>query len=420
MWMRPHRIVRPVASIVLVALATLPLLLGIVANWARTQVYDGEAFADHAVQALDSDAVRVALTDAIVDQIVEVGPPEAISIRPLIQFVTATVVDTQAFADIYRDSVRDLHADLFEGQSDERVLALTLVDAMIVITGFMEQAYPEVSNQLPEDLNNTLIGHREQEAAASAASLGEGIGYLSVGFPLLAAALYGTALWVAPVRRRAVLYIGISLITAGILLVAGRSLVQEIAIAQAPFQDTRVAEALWDAYTGSLQGWAVLAGGAGVALTVGATGSRQRVDVRRHMELGRQALAFTPASTWGKSLRAVGFIAAGLLVLQQPREAVEIAMLAAAAYAVYYGLTELVWLAGPALPAEVRPKAEEEPWRRAAGRIAVRAGALAGLMVSGIAALFITYQALQTAGGEAVAAPTAHRCNGHAELCEAE
>ena len=136
-----HAVVRPVVCLVLVIVATLLLAPAILANWARTQIYDTDAFADSAVVALEDDAVHDALVRQIVDEIVSVSSPDAIAIRPLIEFVTATVVDSLAFQEIFRNSVEQLHRETFgEGDSGDPV-ALTLVDAIIVITAYIEQAY---------------------------------------------------------------------------------------------------------------------------------------------------------------------------------------------------------------------------------------------------------------------------------------
>lgn len=419
MLMRSHRVVRPVASIVLVVLATLPLLLGILSNWARTHLYDTDAFADHAVAALEDDAVRASLVQAIVNQIVEVGPPEALSIRPLIEFVTATVVDTQTFATIYRDAIEDLHRGLMQEPNDTSPIALTLVDAMIVITAFLEQAYPEVSNQLPTNLNTALIQLRERDGAAmDIILLNEGIGYLAVAFPLLAVALYATAVWVAPDRRRAVLYIGVSLVAVGIFIVVGRDYAQNLVVAQSPFSDQAVSQAFWNAYTESLEGWAILVGGAGLAITVGATGARRRVNPQQQVAFLRRWITYTPVPVWGKIARAAAFIVAGFVMLRESEQLLEVAVLGVAAYALYYGLSELIWLAGTSREPAPARATEEEVRRRSYQQLALRGGAIAGLAVVSIGALFVTYQAVQTAGGDAIAAPTVDVCNGDEDLCD--
>src|SRR5690349_15297524 len=93
-------VARPLASSMLAVIATFLLFPAVVANWARSNVYDRDAFSDHAVQALQDDAVRRALAERIVAEILAVSSPQAVSVRPLIELVTTTVVDSITFREI--------------------------------------------------------------------------------------------------------------------------------------------------------------------------------------------------------------------------------------------------------------------------------------------------------------------------------
>src|SRR5690606_22091038 len=81
-----NAVVRPIGTLLLVVLATLLLAPAILVNWTRIQIYDTETFTDSAVAALEEEPVRAALVQEIVDEIVTVGSPELIAIRPLIEF----------------------------------------------------------------------------------------------------------------------------------------------------------------------------------------------------------------------------------------------------------------------------------------------------------------------------------------------
>ena len=410
--------VRPVASLVLVVAATLLLAPAILANWTRTQIYDTDAFTDSAVAALEDEAVREALVREIVDEIVTAESPDLIAIRPLVEFVTATVVDSLAFREIFRESVEQLHDNTFAQGGDSEPVALTIVDAVVVITAYLEQAYPELAGQLPSDLGDAFIEIRSRDWAVRIVAFGEDITELAIALPMIMSVLYGTALILSQDRRRTLTLVGMGWVSVAVLLVVGRDFAREIVLGRG-FADQALREAIWDAYTRSLAGWAALFGGFGLLLAVAATAS-QRANPAQQFEAAFRAVTYSPESQWMKVLRAAAFVAAGLLVVSQRDEVLQLAVLLAAAYVVYYGLSELVWLASGGTPETSGRWAARPTGGRLARtrRLALRAGAVAALVAAAAGGSLYAYRALETAGGEAVAGPAAEACNGHRQLCD--
>ena len=412
-----HAVLRPVVSLALVIVATVLLAPALLANWTRTQIYDTDTFADSAVVTLQNQAVRDALVQEIVNEIVTVGSPDAVSIRPLIEFVTATVVESRAFQDIFRDSVKQLHRETFDnGHTGSEPVALTLVDALIVITAYIEQAYPDLAAQLPPDLGNAFIQIRTRDWAVKAVSYGHDITELAIALPVAIAGLYGAAWLLSRNRRQTLVLIAVGWVAVAVLLIVGRDLAREAMFGQG-FGNQAVSQAIWDVYTHSLVGWAALCGGFGLVLAVAATGAH-RAKPGRQIEIATHAISFTPDAAWAKVLRATGFVVAGLLFVLRRSEVLEIAVLLVAAYLVYYGLGELIWLAAGG-PAQSAPTG----WLRrktlvSTGQIAMRVGAVAALVVASAGGIFYAYTALQTAGGEEVAAPNVTACNGYPQLCD--
>jgi hypothetical protein len=417
-WSRLHdAVVRPVGTLLLVVVATLLLAPAILVNWARTQIYDTDTFTDSAVVALEDEAVRAALVREIVDEIVTVGSPELIAIRPLIEFVTATVVDSLAFREIYRDSVQQLHASTFTQEGDSTPVALTIVDAVVVVTAYLEQAYPEVAGQLPANFGDSFIEISSRDWAVSLVAIGEDVTELAIALPLVMSALYGTALVMSRNRRQVLVWVGIGWVTVAVCLVVGRDLVREVVLGEG-FADQAVRDAIWDAYTRSLVGWAALIGGFGLLLAVAAT-ANQRVNPARQLEWLFRAVTYSPESQWTKVVRAGVFVIAGLIVVSQRDEVLQAAVLLAAAYLVYYGLSELIWLAGGGTY-ETMGRWPRPSWGgfSTTRRLAIRAGAVVALVAAGAGGLFFAYGALDTAGGAAVAEPRVEACNGHRQLCD--
>jgi hypothetical protein len=413
-WSSFHRrIIRAVVSLALVATATLVLVPSILANWTRTQLYDTDTFADSAVVALDEDVVRAALIQAIVDEIIRTGSPEAISVRPLVEFVTATVVDTQAFRDIYRNAVEELHRDMFQKGNDAEPVALTLVDALIVISAYIQQAYPEVAGQLPPNLGNAFIEIRGRDWAVEVVAYGEDAAYLSVLLPFAMLALYGVALLLTPDRRQVIAAMGIGWIVVAVLIVVGRDYAREFVLPQG-FATRAVSEAIWDVYTRSLLGWSALVGFVGLMITVAGTGAH-RANPAQQLDWVRRAVSRIPESLLARIVRASVFVAAGLLVISQRDQLLILSVLLGGAYLMYYGLTELVWLVGHVPVNEPAPRRARVFSLRL---LALRAGSVAVLILAGIGGFFYVSRAVETAGGAAIPQSQVTRCNGHEELCD--
>jgi hypothetical protein len=418
-WSRIHRaFVRPFVSLALVVTATLLLAPALLVNWTRSQIYDRDSFADSAVVALKNDAVHDALVQEIVDEIVVVGSPDAGAIRPLIEFVTATVVDSVAFQEIFRDSVKQLHRETLEQtQSDAEPVALTLVDALIVITAYIQQAYPEVASQLPANLGDAFINIRTRDWAVETVAYGQDVTELAIVLPAILFFLYAAALLFSNNPRQTLVLAGVGCVIVAILLIVGRDLARELVFGSG-FGDKAVSEAIWNVYTRSLVGWAALTGGFGLVLVVAAT-AVHRANPGRQLELALRAVSYSPEAAWSRIVRAAGFILIGLLVLVQRDEFLELIVLLVAAYLVYYGLSELIWLATGGTPAFVaRPGLPRRPVLITTGRLAMRAGAVAMLAAASAGGIFYAYTALQTAAGEEVAPPRVNGCNGHPQLCD--
>lgn len=411
------RFLRPASTLALIVVATLLLAPSVLVNWTRSQVYNEDRFADSAVVALQEEVVRDALVRAIVNEIVEVGSPEIVSLRPLIEFVTATVVESLAFQEIFRESVAQLHGEVLGGRDRGEPVSLTVVDAVVVVTAYIQQAYPELAGQLPPNLDSAFIEIRSRDWAVEAVTFGERVTALAIVLPVITALLYAVAIALSRNRRQTLLMAAIGWVAAAVLLVVGRDFARE-AVLGAGFPDQAVSEAIWDVYTRSMVAWAALLGGGGMLLAVAATGAH-RADPGRQFERVRRAIAYTPVSPGLKVLRAGAFIVAGLLVVVQRDQVLDLAILSAAAYLVYYGLSELVWLAGGAPVTGTRtvslPGMRDLVWRRS---LALRAAAVVALLAVSAGGYFLASRAVDTAGGEVVQRPLVTACNGHRELCD--
>ena len=104
---------RNTISVALAVLGGLVLLVGTVALYARSEIIDEQAFADHAAEALEDDAVRQLVSEQIVVQVAERGSADLIAARPLLETVVDAALDTQPFRQAFREAARQTNRLLF-------------------------------------------------------------------------------------------------------------------------------------------------------------------------------------------------------------------------------------------------------------------------------------------------------------------
>ena len=122
---------RSIASISLAVLGAVLAVVGAVLLYARTEIVDEGAFADHAAAALENDAVSHLLATEITVQIAEKGSADLVAGRPLIQSVVDTVIGSKPFGQIFRQAAVQANRVLFV--RDRNNVALQLADAMEVV-----------------------------------------------------------------------------------------------------------------------------------------------------------------------------------------------------------------------------------------------------------------------------------------------
>jgi hypothetical protein len=93
---------RRVLSLVLVVVGTVLLFVGGIALYAREEVFDPDAFAQHASESLGDDRVDAPVANPIVDQVIKAGPDELINARPLLTAGVRGVLASESFRDAFR------------------------------------------------------------------------------------------------------------------------------------------------------------------------------------------------------------------------------------------------------------------------------------------------------------------------------
>src|SRR3712207_5942054 len=87
----------------LVVVASLGLLLALVAGYVRRAAVDSDQFANRATAALRDDSVRSVVATQVTDELVLKSKEDLIAARPVIQSVVSSVVGGDAFTGTFRD-----------------------------------------------------------------------------------------------------------------------------------------------------------------------------------------------------------------------------------------------------------------------------------------------------------------------------
>jgi hypothetical protein len=402
---------RNVASIALAAVAAVLLFVGAVLLYVRAEIIDSDAFAQNAVEALETDATRDVVSTEIVVGLVENASPNLVAARPVLESVVATVIDSSAFRDVFREAARQTNLLLFE--REKASVAFDLADAGEVVRFGLESVSPNLAKQIPESVDLALLKLKDREFAGGSLQFADSIRVLGIVAPILALLVLVGSVVLAPDRRVGVLRAAVGVAASGIalavvlLIARARFLAGVVGADEITDEELQAAVGgILDAFLGGLFVWALLLGVVGVAVAgAAAVLDPEREESPAERLWGR--ISRRPASTWGRALRAVAAIAAGFLVALEPSVALSVVALLLGAFLIYFGAGELLLMLQP----------EAAAAREEARRATLLRGATAGL--AGIAAVAVVVLII-TRSDEAPGAGVAARegCNGAKELCD--
>ena len=336
-----------------VTLAALALVLGAGGGavlYLRATLVNESSFAARARSALREEPVRRVVSRQIVTRLIERGSGDLISARPLLEAVVSTVIGTPAFQRLFDDAVRDAHRLLFDRSG---TVQIDVADSASLLTGALRSSAPKIARQLPSKLSIDVVKFREGELGTKTLRAADDVRTFGIVLPILAVLLLIGSVAVAVDRRAAVVRAGGAIVGAGALLVliliAGRSAV----LAQLHGDDVLTQEearaaggAVFDSFFGDLKTLALMAAALGVVTIAVAVVPPQELEVDDRVERVVRRLFREPATTFGKSARALGAAVLGALVLWRPGMAVDIATILIGLYLLFFGTSELIQLLG--------------------------------------------------------------------------
>jgi hypothetical protein len=389
---------------VLVVLASLVMLLAVVAVYVRHTLVNSDQFANRAAVALGDESVRTLIAERITDEVVLARQGDLLAARPIIESVASDIVGSRAFTGLFGKAVRDVHRAVFA--RDRNTVTLTVADVGTVLAAALEKLRPGLARQVQAADRVALLQRDLGDLGSTGTDIARRARVLAIVLPLLAIALVAAALAVSSDRRRTVVELGVGAALAGVLLVVAYGVLRALAAGHVEGPDEQAAaRAVWDAFLGDLRTAAWILAGSGAVVAAAAASLIRPIDVGEPLRRAAAWVTTEPARPASKVLRGSAFVAAGVLILLARDAFVQLVVTVLGVYLIYEGVIAV-------LRVIYRPGADEidvpkvRDWRRIA---AIGGPALLVLLVVGV---------FLGTGGTSTAAPADGPCNGHAELCD--
>lgn len=183
-------------------LASLAIVLALVAAYARQAAVDSDQFANRATAAVRDDSVRSLIAQKITDEVVLKNEADLIAARPIIESVASEIVGGRAFTSLFRKAVRDLHRALFK--RDRNTVTLTMSDVGTVVAAALEQVRPSLAAKLESTKRVELVTSNIGSLSATPADISEWVQLLALFLLVLSLMLVAAALTLSPDRRQTV------------------------------------------------------------------------------------------------------------------------------------------------------------------------------------------------------------------------
>ena len=399
----------------LLVAASIALLIGGVTLYIREAVLDADAFADRAAHTLKNDDVRGIVSSRLVDQIIEQGSAELIQARPLLEAATGAALDTGAFQGVFEQAARNVNKLLFE--RDRGSIVLDLADAGIVVISALKAIAPKVADEVPTKVEGALIDLSDRQFATRALDVAGKVRFLGIALPILALLLFIASLVAAADRRRHVVEGGIAIAIVGGVVVIGLLVTKAIVLGSVEDSDARAAaSSVWDSFFGDLRVLSLGVGALGLVFAATAASVIDPDEVEDWVARLRRLVTVRPQKPGRRLARAAAVIGLSLFVILNPTYAVQVVVVIAGAYGLYFGLGEVLQVIAP-------------PRRGGLGSsdidldIDLPNYSPRALFVAGAVALGIAVTAVSIASEEEVAPPVGAPtgpitvCNGYAQLC---
>ena len=413
---------RRAAVYILITIGVVLGVLAVLTVYVRDTVIDSDEAAQRSVEALQDPVVRQIIGRAVVDQIV-IAVPDALAARPLLEQIVAGALGAPAFQEVYQTAIRDLHRTVFLGQTD--TFTVQLSDMVLVVKTQATALNPELGEQIPDGLTDTLIDIQSDKLVVDAVQYAKRVRILAFVLPLLAIITFAAAIAVATDRRRAMSQLGFAIIGIGLIVIVVEQLIRLDFVGSFENSVAReVAGVFWDSFASDLTVWGLGVAGTGAVLVSSLWWISEPVDITARLRQLRPFLE-PPVRTWPRLLWILVWTIVGLLLILAWQESLRVVITLAGVVFLVNALGELLRMIAPRSlapdPGDARPRDGRRPRDRAFyvryrwAFASVGAIAFAGVIVGGGFAIARSGGPGETA---APAAPEIRNCNGYAALCD--
>ena len=384
---------------------------GILSVYVRDTLIDSDEAAERAITALTQPEVRQLIADTVVDQMVKANP-DLLAARPVLSEVVSGVIAAPVFHRVYESAIRDLHRTVFLGDIDTFTVQLT--DMVLIVKKQAAVLSPELAEQIPDDLIDTLIDVQSNPQVLDAVQIAENIRFLAFALPLVAIAAFGSSIFLADNRRQAWVRVGMGAVGIGVIILVIESAAGWLIVRGFEEGAARdVASAFWNAFAADLYLWALAIAAIGTIMVAAVWWISEPANVTARLGQFRRFLeppsATVPRLTW-----VLGWGLIGVFLILSWQNAVRIIVTLLGVLFLVNALAEFLRMIAPgqleaASGGDIGVSRTVLKWLAAAGGLAAAAVIVLG------------YFAIDRSAGpaeSAVAVPAGAGCNGHLLLCD--
>ena len=401
---------RALAAVLVVA-GIISGAAGMLSVYVRDTLVDSDEAAQRAITALTQPEVRQLIAETVVDQMVKANP-DLLAARPVLSEVVSGVIAAPVFHQVYESAIRDLHRTVFLGDIDTVTVQLT--DMILIVKKQAAVLSPELAEQIPDDLIDTLIDVQSNPQVLDAVQIAENIRFLAFALPLLAIAAFGASIFVADNRRQAWVRVGMGAVGIGVIVLIIESAAGWLLLRGFEEGAARdVARAFWNAYAGDLYLWALAIAAVGTIMVAAVWWMSEPANVTARLGQFRRFLE-PPSATVPRLAWVLGWGLIGVFLILSWQNAVRVIVTLLGVLFLVNALAELLRMIAPgqlevASGGDIGISRTVLKWLAAAGGLAA------------VVVIALGYFAIDRSGGSgesAVAVSAGAGCNGHLPLCD--
>jgi hypothetical protein len=407
------------AVVALLVLGAYTLLAGAVLLDARRGLFEADGFAERTARALGEPRVAAFAGEEVTDAVLRAAP-DLTAYRPLLVVAAREVVASEPFRALVRTTARQLHRAAFSRGGREVLLAVPDVD--VLLRTALGGANPELARRIPREVTAIVTSLQQDRTAQRLLAVwrfARRVLWFSTAAFVLGPLLLLAGIWLAPQRRRGLVWCGGALAAGGL----GLLLVPRVGAGLAPLVIDGAlrggaAAGVWLVFTAPYVSWGATIAGVGLVLAAAGSSLLERVDPLDRARAWLPRLVNPPTTPRWRLARALGLLGVGVLTALRPVQVAAVVTLVTGAALAYVGLRELFQVVLARLPAVARSVPAPLRHRTATGDDDtewVVALTVIGLLAAAVAVALVL--AVRTVTTEAPSATEAG-CNGAVPLCD--